>query len=68
MNDYHALEPCVVRALTDKAALVLLDGGTDEHWIPFSLIHEDDLARARPGTEFDALRVERWFCEREGIE
>lgn len=67
-DDYHAIEDCIVVRVTSKAALVNVAGLPDEHWVPFSLVHVDDLARVEPGAAFDELRVERWFCEREGIE
>lgn len=57
---------CLIRHLTQRAALVLeLEEGR-EVWVPFSVIHEDDLADLEVSMEVE-INVATWFAEKEGL-
>lgn len=57
---------CLIRHLTQKAALVLeLDEGR-EVWVPLSVIHEEDLGDLEVGLEVE-INVAEWFADKEGL-
>lgn len=69
-RDYGLLS-CQVVKMTGKAVLVRTGDkleNFENHWIPFSLIDEEDLSDMEPGKKYEELHVEEWFMEREMIE
>lgn len=62
-NDYTPIEG-VVEHITKKAVLMEING--DKHWIPFSVIFEDDLAELEVD-ECMEINVADWFVAKEGL-
>lgn len=64
MMEYVKLEDVTLIRSTDKAGLFDIDG--NEHWIPWSLIeeNEEDVAFDH---EQGTIHVANWFVEKEGL-
>jgi hypothetical protein len=65
--DVEDVGPVNVLRTTSKAALVETSGGW-RGWVPFSTIHEDDLADVEPDVSLESLRVVAWFVDKNGVE
>lgn len=64
-KEYTAVKVDVVLSRTRKAVLIATD--ENEYWIPYSLIHEEDLAVLNDDFMGD-MQIESWFVSKEGIE
>lgn len=62
MSDKYQPINCEILKISQKAILVLFEG--EEHWVPQSLIFEDDLAEVEQGFVGE-INVAEWFYIRE---
>lgn len=62
-DGYVAINGCV-QHMTKKAIHFSMDGTGDQHWIPMSVIFEDDLAEIDVGV-IGEIHVKEWFYDKE---
>ena len=66
--DRHVEVEVEVLATTSKAVLVATADGTEEHWVPLSLVNVEDTDVELQKGERGTLSIAAWFAEKEGIE
>lgn len=64
--EYKDLGSCIIEELSDKQALVEISGQR-RVWIPYSLMHEEDMAKIDVDVELDKLRVQAWFIRKKKL-
>lgn len=65
-QEYSRVTVELVKARSKAAALIVVEG--EEHWVPYSLIHEEDLMLMEPNTKDVDVNIKAWFVKREGLQ
>ncbi len=66
MPEYKDLGSCVVVELKSKQALIRTSK-QQQVLIPYSLMHEEDMAGISVDAELDKLRVQEWFIHKQRL-
>ena len=64
-SSYVHLEVLLVKAETDKALLLVIDGVEGEYWIPLSQIADSD--DYKKGDENVTISVTEWIANQKGL-
>lgn len=66
LDEYTNLGDCVIEKLSAKQALIKI-GEQPRVWIPYSLMHEEDMVKIDVGVRLNKLRVQAWFVRRKKL-
>lgn len=66
MPTEYATVSAIVDKLTDKAALLMINGETAERWVPRSVIEDGESLEVID--DYQDIHIAKWWCDKEGVD